>query len=153
MEQNNDLFSLHLDSDSTIFLRETAKWSRFLAIVGFVICGLIILASLFAGTLMSSIMAPMAMGGGMGDFPAASGAVLVILYAIIAAIYFIPCLYMYKFATKMTRAIQINDQHELIASFSNLKSAFKFMGILTIVILAFYGLALLMVLMGVALAS
>lgn len=62
MEQsgNTDLFDLHLDQASVNYLSEAARWSRFLAIIGFIYCGLMVLCGLFIGSIMS-MLAP-AMG-------------------------------------------------------------------------------------------
>jgi hypothetical protein len=46
----------------------------------------------------------------------------------------------------MQRALRNNDQTSLNASLGNLKSCFKFVGILTIVVLSFYFLGVIVVL-------
>ncbi len=71
------------------------------------------------------------------------GAFLSIVYVLVALLYFFPCLYLFRFSTRMQTSIRSNDQRLLNSSFSNLKSCFKFMGILTIVVLACYFLALI----------
>ncbi|WP_315822003.1 hypothetical protein [Paraflavitalea speifideaquila] len=56
MDQTNDsLFGLEFDLQAAAYITESAKWSRFLAIVWFVICGFIVLAALFAGSLIASL--------------------------------------------------------------------------------------------------
>ncbi len=147
MEQSNSLFDLQIDHQASSFLRETAKWSKFLAIVGFIFIGLFLIIVLFAGSLMSSMMSSAYGTPGSGS----GGTILV---AAVGLIYFFPCFYLYKFATKMQVALRNNDQESLNTSFENLKSCFKFMGILMIILLAFYALALLVVVAtGVAMAG
>lgn len=136
MEQSNNLFELQIDHQGTSFLRETAKWSKFLAIIGFVFIGLVLLILLFAGAGMSSLMSS-TYGSAMG------GLVGTVVFGAMMLIYLFPCLYLYKFATKMQVALRNNDQESLNKSFENLKSCFKFMGILMIVILAIYALVFL----------
>ena len=48
-QQNQNLFELQLDQPSAAYLGEAAKWAKFLAIIGFIFCGLMILAALFMG--------------------------------------------------------------------------------------------------------
>ena len=142
MEQSNNLFELQVDHQGSSFLRETAKWSKFLAIVGFIMMGLMLAVLIFAGTTMANLFA-----SGYGR-STGGGFFQVILLAAFLLIYFFPCLYLYKFATKMQVALRNNDQETLNSSFENLKSCFKFMGILMIVILAIYALAFLIFLVS-----
>ncbi|HMF73744.1 MAG TPA: DUF5362 family protein [Flavitalea sp.] len=143
MEQSNNLFELQIDHRGSSFLRETAKWSRFLSIIGFVMMGLMLLVLGFAGTTMSTMLE----SGGYGR-SAGGGFAQFILLAAFLLIYFFPCLYLYKFATKMQLALRNNDQETLNSSFENMKSCFKFMGILMIVILAIYAVAFLIFLVS-----
>jgi hypothetical protein len=131
------LFELQIDHETTSYLSEIAKWARFLSIVGFVMCGLFIVFALFAGTMAT--LNPL--GGTMG----AGGFMQIILLLAMIALYFFPCLYLFNFAKKMQLALRNNDQINLNDSFRNLKSNFKYVGILTIVILSFYAIGLLVV--------
>lgn len=132
MENNDSLFELQIDQPVTNYLSETAKWGKFLAIMGFIGCGLLLLVGIFAGSLMASLSS--IEGAGM------SSTFLMALYIGIALLYFFPCLYLFNFASKMQKALRSNDQIQLTESFKNLKSCYKFMGILMIIILALYAL-------------
>jgi len=147
MDQNqtSSLFELHVDQQSSSYLGETAKWAKFLSIVGFVMCGLIVLAALFAGAFFGAAFRQMGMSGG----GAVGGAFLSIIYILVALLYFFPCLYLFNFSGKMQVALKNNDQEQLSGSLRNLKSCFKFLGILTIVMLSFYALALLFMMLAV----
>lgn len=142
MEQSNEnLFDLQIDHQSNNFLSEAAKWGKFLAIMGFIFCGLMAIFALFAGTLLASMMP--GMGSSEGATAALGGGFVTVIYLILALIYFFPCLYLFNFSAKMQVALRSNQQDMLNTSFRNLKSCFKFMGILTIVILSFWILALI----------
>jgi hypothetical protein len=80
-------------------------------------------------SMSSSMVAP---GFGMGN------TAIVFLYAGLALLYFFPCLYLFRFAQKMKQALNHSDQESLITSLGNLKACFRFMGILTIVVLGIY---------------
>jgi uncharacterized membrane protein YjgN (DUF898 family) len=133
-QQNQNLFELQLDQPSTAFLGEAAKWAKFLAILGFILCAFMVIAALFAGSIMSSMMA--SAGGGMGSM--FGGGFITVVYLVGAALYFFPCLYLFKFASQMQDALRNHEQAKLQGSFKNLKSLFRFVGILTIIILAIY---------------
>ena len=147
MEQNaSNLFDLQVDHSSSAYLKETAKWAKFLAIVGFIVCALVVLAGIFAGSIFASLNPYGAYGGGFG--------VGMAIYCIlIALLYFFPCLYLFRFATRMQVALANNDQPSLVDSFKNLKSCYKFVGILTIIALAFYALMLIFMVLGATMAS
>src|SRR5687768_16707413 len=115
MEQSNSLFELQIDHQASSFLRETAKWSKFLAIIGFIFIGLVLLILVLAGAGMSS-----ALGSTYGA--ALSGVAGTVLLGGMMLIYLFPCLYLYKFATKMQVALRNIDQETLNTSFENLKS-------------------------------
>jgi ABC-type dipeptide/oligopeptide/nickel transport system permease component len=151
MEQHNQssagrdqhLFDLQIDQQSISYLGETARWAKFLSIVGFIMCGLMIVLALFAGTLMATLSrfrsndALQGMAVMENAFP--------LIYIVVALLYFLPCLYLFNFAGKMQTALHDNDQISLNASFGQLKSCFKFVGILTIVVLSFYILVAIVV--------
>ena len=94
---------------------------------------------------MSSLMT--AFGRAAGGL-AGLGMLMTVLYLAFAALYFFPCLYLYRFSDKMKVALDAQDQVTLDESFLNLKSTFKFVGILMAVILGFYGLILLLAILG-----
>jgi hypothetical protein len=138
-QQNQNLFDLHMDQQSFNYFGEAAKWAKFIAIIGFVFCGLMVVVALFAGTIFASMFS--AMGStGMGMV---GGGAFTVVYLIFAALWFFPCLYLFRFATQMQSAIQSNEQNKLQLSIRNLKSYFRFLGILFIVILSFYALGIL----------
>jgi hypothetical protein len=142
MEQSNNLFELQVDHQGTVFLREIAKWAKFLAIVAFVMMGLVLLVFAFAGSAIFATFAssPYQEAGAAGAF---AGTFAMIVLICVMLIYFFPTWYLYKFATKMQVALRNNDQETLNSSFESLKSCFKFMGIFMIIVLSFYALLFL----------
>ena len=86
----------------------------------------------------------------LGGMSSAMGAGMAFFYVIIAAIYFIPCLFLFRFANKMKLALSSNDQMALTTSFQNLKSMFRFFGIVTIIMISIYAIILLIALVGAA---
>ncbi|HTF81994.1 MAG TPA: hypothetical protein VL947_09720 [Cytophagales bacterium] len=146
---DNNLFeSTSLSEDAKAYLKETAKWSRFLSILGFVMIGFIVIAAFAAGTIFTKL-------GTMATNPAMTamggmGAMFTVVYLLMAALYFFPTLYLYKFSVKMLGALKGNIVSSMTEAFKNLKSVFKFWGIFSIVILSFYGIILLFALLALA---
>jgi hypothetical protein len=66
-----------------------------------------------------------------------------LVYVLLAVVYYFPVTYLYKFSVQMKQAILMQNEALLASGFKNLKSLFKFLGVLTIVMLSLYGLGLL----------
>lgn len=149
MEENNSLFSLTIDPVTKSHLMESARWGKFLAIIGFILCVLMVVMGIFFGTFMSRLYSRDAYPG-MSDGGNAVTAAMVFLYLIIAVINFFPCLFLFRFATGMKAALNGNDQNTLNTSFQNLKALLRYVGIITIIVLVIYGLGIVFVLLGTA---
>ena len=133
-----------LDEDAKQFLLSAAKWARFLSIVGFVFCALIAILAFFVGSIFSTL-GSMVPGMGMMGVSGVSG-VLTVLYLLMALLMFMPCWYLFQFATKAIAGVNEGDM--LTESFKNLKSCFKFHGVMVIIMLGFYGLMFLFAMIG-----
>lgn len=118
------------------YLMNCAKWGKFLAIVGFVGVGFMVLGALFMIGIGSAPFGAGNIAGGIGG----------VLYLIMAAVYFFPCLYLFQFSTNMKEGIEANDQAQTETGLKNLEQMFKFVGILTIVFLSIY---VLMIIIGI----
>lgn len=138
--------SLHVSAAGQQYLKETAKWARFLAIVGFVMTGIIVLAALFAGTLFSTLAQT---SPELAFFPTAG---ITVGYLFIAAIYFFPCLFLLQSSQKLNLALQSGSSDELTVAFEKLKNFFRFVGIMTLVIIALYALMIVFLILGGGLA-
>jgi hypothetical protein len=132
------LFELQVDQQSISYLGETARWAKFLSIVGFALCGVMIIFAVFAGSILSTFSRLGSNADALTSTMGLGGSFVSLVYIVIALLYFFPCLYLFNFSVKMQTALRNNDQANLNHSFSNLKSCFKFVGILTIVFLSFY---------------
>lgn len=166
MDYNNttssfDSFELQFTSEAQSFLRETAKWAKFIAIIGFILVGLYVIMALvmfaMGGTMAAASqdlegiegMEGMGAGGMMGAIGAAGG----IIYLLVALLYFFPMLYLYRFASKAQFALNNNNTEQLTSSMENLKSHYKFMGILMLIAVIFVALGFLIMIIGVGAAA
>lgn len=155
MEHNSsfDSFELQFTPIAQSFLRETAKWAKFLAIVGFIFVGLYVLLALMMfsmGSAMDAASENMDGMGGMGMMGAVGGAAMGVVYLIGALIYFFPILYLYRFAKNTLSALDSNNTEQLTNGLENLKSHYKYMGILMCIILIFIALGMILMFVGVA---
>jgi len=84
---------------------------------------------------------------GFGRDTAASASLgagfIMIVYLIIAAVYFFMSLFLYKFAIKMKQALLTSDQENFNASLLNLKLLYRTMGIILVIYLSILALALI----------
>ena len=128
---------LQLSNSAQKFLSESARWARFLAIIGFIFCGFMAVIAFFIPAVIVNLPPYNNMPAGFSSGVAAG---ITILYLLLALLLFFPCLYLYKFSIKMQVSLNTVSQETFDESLKNLKSMFKFYGILTIVMLSVYAL-------------
>jgi hypothetical protein len=120
------------------YLMETAKWAKFLAIMGYIGIGLIVILGIVV-VVMGSVASELFPGGIGGMSMAPFG----LIYVALGAFYFFPVYYLHQFSMKIKQGLTSQDSHSMATGFQNLKSLFKFMGIFTIVILSIYAMVFL----------
>ncbi len=106
------------------------KWAKFLAIIGIIFICLGFISMLLAGGAMATLLASSTVGMG-----AAIGPMITIGFLLIIAMYFVPVLYLYRFSNKTKQGIQFTNQELLNGGMNNFRKFWKFVGILTIVLL------------------
>jgi len=127
--------NLKLTTESLNYLSETRKWTMFFAILGFIGIALMILGAIIIGIIGL-------VGGTFGSMSEAwIMGVIAIVYLAFGVLYFFPVFYLLKFSTNMRNAIEKSDQSILTLAFQNLKSHYRFLGILIIVLFGVYILA------------
>ncbi len=126
--------SLKLTDNSLIFMTEVVKWAKFLAICSFVGLGIMVL---FGAGMIILQFASFKSG--------IQVLVMGIFYILMAALYLFPALYLYRFATACGEAIKKLNDDIFEEGIENLKSLFRFTGILTIIILSLYAVGILSV--------
>jgi len=128
------------------YIYDMAKWANFLAIVGFVISGFLILASFTLGSAMQTnpelgekILA-------MGLTPMAF-TIFLLLYAFAV---FYPSLLLFKYSVKARLGVLFADQASLEDSLSKMKALFKYLGIMVLIFISVYLLAFIISVLQVA---
>ncbi len=143
VDENN---GMQLLPQSIEYLREAAKWAKFLSILGFIGIGFLVLGSFFIGAAMS------AMYGGLG-IPGLSSGAITVFYLVIAVIAFFPVYFMYKFSVDTTNAINANNTEILASGLGYIKSYFKFNGIMAIIALSIYAFIFIIMIITVVAAG
>jgi hypothetical protein len=123
-----------LSDQAVYFLADTRKWARFMAIIGYILIGFLVLGAIVMAAIFDSLTAT------IPNYPV-SGTFLAVLYIAMALIYFFPVYYLDKFSVKMKYALNSGEESQLTESFQWLRAHYRFIGILTIVLLALYALA------------
>ena len=91
---NNDL---QLSPPGLNYLLESAKWGKFLAIMGFILCGIMAILSFVLPAFMSRLPPYNSMPS---TFSSGVQSAMTIVYLAAAVLLFFPCLYLYKFSIK-----------------------------------------------------
>ncbi len=133
MESNQSLFSLAIDPVTKEHLGETAKWARFLAITGmiFLVLGIIFgLSGIWFTSMMTSTETAMV---GPTDM---AGVFVAAYMFVIAVVWFFPLMFLLRYSNRMRAALGGNDQQALNVAFQNLKMCMRYVGIVTIILLA-----------------
>ncbi|WP_237588861.1 hypothetical protein [Polaribacter sargassicola] len=136
------LEQLTLTSASKSFLKETAKWAKFLAVLGFIFIGLMVVFAIFSTTIFD-LASKMQEG-----VPANLGLIMTAVYLVLAFIYFFPVYYLLQFSNKMKKALLSKDDEILAKAFQMLKSHYKFIGVFTIITISLYILLIVVSVLG-----
>ena len=145
---DSTIFQVGIDETAKAYLLETTRWARFLAITGFIIMGFWLLGLIAVFANISDITNQLGAVYGIGY-----GSGMLIAFVIGGGLFFYINFAMYKFATNTRRGVNTFNQLHVSEGFRHLKNMFKIWGIMTILVLALYGLIIVFAIIGVALAS
>jgi hypothetical protein len=134
--------------DADTLLR-TAKWARFIGLVGMALAALMVLGSFFIGAFFNRMMAmqteAMGMSGMQQTMVSGVGVFYTVFMIISAGIYFVPSWLMHRFGNRTRKALSGPfDAEAFSEGLVAHRRMYTFMGVLTILVLVIYGFALLM---------
>lgn len=132
---------MKINAQSLEHLRQTARWTNFLSIVGFIMIGLMVIGMLGLIATQGQ-MSRSRYGGGLDT------GIVILIYLIMIVVYFFPVYYMYQFSGKMKSAINQKDTMTFTTATDFLKKHFQFVGVLVIIGLSLYALAFLVLIGG-----
>ena len=141
ISNENSLEIMTVNEEMKYNLKIIAKWSKFFAVLGFIGTAFMILGG-FAAFII-----------GLSKHRGLELTIGGIVYVILGVINLFPLLYLNRFADQTRDGIERNNEVILTWGISNLKSFYKFMGIMTIVIISIYILIIIGAIVGGVLHS
>jgi len=126
------------------YIYETAKWTRFLSVIGFLFAALMALTAFSATAIMETLQVS-APGNPMAQLGATF---LTVYFLCVSLMLFYPSFLLFKFSNAANTAVLYGDQENFTVAMKKLKSVFKFWGVVTIVIMAVYILGILLTLVA-----
>jgi hypothetical protein len=131
MDAPLDNNKIEIERETLSHLDTTRKWAMFLAIIGFIFLGLIIIIGLIAGTFLTAFNSG-EKGLGIPE------SLMFIPVLLLIVIYFFPVLFLFRFSKHTSHAIQNFDKLELHKALKNLKYYFAYLGVLIIIVFSIY---------------
>jgi uncharacterized protein YacL len=123
-DELEELQSISLDELALEHLKETSKWTKFMAITSFVFLGLGLI-----GCLILAMVDITGKGArGMSVLP----------LLVLIAIYFLPMYYLFQFSILSRRAVEEQDSFTLTQALQYQKMHYRYLGILMICIFVLY---------------
>jgi hypothetical protein len=122
---------IEIEQETLKHLNAARKWAMFVAIIGFIFLGLVIVIGLLAGTFLT------AFNSGEKGFGIPESLMFVPVL-LLALILFSPVLFLFRFSKHTSHAVQTLDKLEFHKAIKNLNYYFAYIGILIIIILTLY---------------
>lgn len=137
MEAPLETRKIEIEHETLKHLNTTRKWAMFLAIIGFIFLGLVLIIGIIAGTFMT------AFNTGEKDL-GIPDSLMFIPIILLVVLYFFPVLFLFRFSKHTSHAIQNLDKQALHKGLKYLKLYFAYIGILIILVLSVYIVVLIM---------
>jgi hypothetical protein len=136
MESVQEDRKIEIGSEILNNLNSTRKWTTFLSVLGFIFLGLLIVAGLTTSLFLTTFKTQEANLG----IPEST---MIIIFVVVGAIYFFPVFFLFRFSRKIRDAIQNLDSQKLLKGLNNLRLYFTYIGVMVIVVLSIYVVALI----------
>lgn len=136
MESVQEDRKIEIGSEILNNLNSTRKWTTFLSVLGFIFLGLLIVAGLTTSLFLTTFKTQEANLG----IPESA---MIIIFVVVGAIYFFPVLFLFRFSRKTRDAILNLDSKKLLKGLNNLRLYFMYIGVMVIVVLSIYVVALI----------
>jgi hypothetical protein len=117
------------------YLRETKPWVRFMSVIMFVMVGLILIGSVFM------LLIP------------AGGIFLALIYVAMGVLYLFPAYFLHQYASAIRSLERGGGDVAMEDALRSQKSFWRFVGILTLIIMVIYGIILVVFILGAASAG
>ena len=118
------------------YLKQTADWTKFMAVLGFISMGMMIFSGGIITTLSSVLPSSSGLNNAYNNFGENGMMITGILYIVLGAVMIIPYAYLNKFSNTCRKAIQNQEEQLFEESFYFMKAYWKFLGIFTIAMIS-----------------
>jgi hypothetical protein len=136
MEPVDENRKIEIDHETLNHLNTARKWSMFIAVLGLIFLGLIIIIGAIAGTFFTAFSTD-------GTVRGLPESLLLALTLAMAVAYLLPVVLLFRFSKYTGIAVKSLKTEDLRKGIKSLKSFFLYIGILIILMLAFYAAALI----------
>ncbi|HTN16625.1 MAG TPA: hypothetical protein VL092_03020 [Chitinophagaceae bacterium] len=130
--QSSAIFDITLTEKAKAHLLETCRWTKFLAILTFILIGIMMtgLLAVFATGSMAAVMS--------NGFSALGAVGAFLVMTLLVVLYWYPSYMLYRFSVSIKSGILHNNQQMIEDGFRYEKNMYRFLGILTIIIILVY---------------
>ncbi len=121
-------------------LRRTKPWVRFISVLMFIGAGFMMLIGVVMGVMggFGAMAAPEGVAFGLGF-----GVVMALIYGALALLYIYPAMKLWKYASRIAVLLDSGHPVELEAALNEQRKFWKFMGVVTIVVMVLYLVAII----------
>ena len=130
-------FDISLSEKSNDYLKKAAPWMKFVSIVGFIMCGIMVIAALVMMLNSGNTFSGSNLGIGAG-----------FLYLVGAVIFFIINRFLYLYANSINKVYKQNDYDALETAFKMQNHFWKIVGIFFIIYLSLIAIAMVFFVLG-----
>lgn len=130
--ENEPIFNTVLSENSKAHLLETSRWTKFLAIMGFIFMGLMFLgliSMLFSRSNTYNLAPAMAQMGIIGAL---------IFFVVLIGLYIYPVIMLYRFSINIKTGLISGNANMVETALRCQKNMFKYIGVLSIFSLVIY---------------
>ncbi|MFP4025226.1 MAG: hypothetical protein ACLFVR_11945 [Thiohalospira sp.] len=135
-------FGVSLSETSNDYLKKTAPWIKFVSIVGFIMCGIIVVAAFVIMLNSGNTYSGSNAGVGVG-----------LVYLVGAVIFFFINRFLFFYANALNKVYKLNDNDAFETAFKMQKKYWKFVGIILIIYLSLIPIAMILFIVGDILSS
>jgi hypothetical protein len=136
----SDIFKLEIDSNAKGSFLEMARWTKFLAILGYVMMGIVLALGIFMSIFINSFYEAYGGTSPLAALGSAGPIIVMLFFMLITAIYIYPTYALMKYSACIKTALTTDNRDQFNMAIKYLKNMFKYIGILMIIVLALYGI-------------
>jgi hypothetical protein len=136
----SDIFKLEIDTTAKNSFLEMARWTKFLAILGYVMMSIVLALGIFMSFFITSFYEAYGGTSPLASLGAAGPIIVMLFFIVIIAIYIYPTYALMRYSNYIKSALTTDNKDQFNDAIRYLKNMFKYIGVLMIIVLALYGI-------------